>query len=93
MIREKKRDMCKMHGYTSQPNTSMKTHLLKHRHDKRREKRCSGYSQPNTYKQFSEFKTHLLKHTDMIRGKTRDMWWLLIAYNTQNNSMNSKLTS
>ena len=39
-----------MHGYSSQPNTSMKTHLLKHRNDKRREKRCGGYSQPNTYK-------------------------------------------
>ena len=38
-------------------------------------------------KQFNEFKTHILKHIDMIRGKKRDMWWLLIAYNTQNNSM------
>ena len=39
----------------------MKTHFLKNRHDRRREKRyTSGYSQPNTSN--NSMKTHLLKH-------------------------------
>ena len=46
MIRGEKRDM----WWLSQPNivnNSMKTHRLKHRHDRRREKRhaCGGYLQ------------------------------------------------
>ena len=39
---------------------SMQTHLLKQKHDRRREKRCCGYSQPNT--QNNSMKTHHLKH-------------------------------
>ena len=67
MIRGEKR------GY-SQPNTSnnsIKTHPLKHRHDRRREKRYvhGGYSQPNTSN--NSMKTHLLKHRHDRRREKR----------------------
>ena len=61
-----------------QPNTlkySMETHPLKHRHDKRREKRCVVYTQPITSN--NSMKTHPLNHRH-AREK-RDMWWLLAA--------------
>ena len=67
------------------PNNSMKTHFLKHRHDRRREKRYVVviHMQPNTSN--NSMKTNLLKHRqhdrrrDIIGGEKRDMWWLVVA--------------
>ena len=67
-----------------QPNTSMKTHPLKHRHDRRREEVRGGYSQPSTYKQFNG-NSHPKAYID-ITGR-KEMWWLLTAYNTLNDSI------
>ena len=59
-------------GY-SQPNTSkysMKTHHLKNRHNRRKQKEiCSGYSQPNTSN--NSMKTYCLKHTQDMRREKR----------------------
>ena len=70
MIEGKKEKCC---GY-SQPNTSnnlMKTHSLKHRHDRIKEgkKICGGYSQPNTSN--NSMKTHSLKHRHDRRREKR----------------------
>ena len=65
----------------------MKTHLLKHRHDGRREKRCVGYSQPNTSN--ISMKTHRLEHRHDGRREKRCVGYL--QPNTSNNSMKTHL--
>ena len=52
-----------------QPNTSMKTHPLKHTHDRRREEVRGGYSQPSTSNNSME--THILKHIYTLQGEKR----------------------
>ena len=72
MIGGEKEKCC---GYT-QPNTSnnsMKTHLLKNRHDRRREKRYVVVIRSLINTLNNSMKTHQLS-TDMIRGEKRDMW-------------------
>ena len=53
---------------------SKKTHRLKYRHDKRREKRCGGYSQPN--KSNNSMKTHPLKHR---HDKKREKKYMVVT--------------
>ena len=58
-------------GYL-QPNTSnnsMKTHLLKYRHEEERKEIRSSYSQPNTSN--NSMKTHRLKHRHDRRREKR----------------------
>ena len=62
----------KVRGGYSQPNTSnnsRKTYHLKHRHDRRKEKRCGGYWQSNTNN--NSMKTHRLKHRHDRRKEKR----------------------
>ena len=51
---------------------TMKTHHLKNRHDRRKQKEiCDGYSQPNTSN--NSMKTYRLKHTQDMRREKRYM--------------------
>ena len=72
MIRGKK-EVCGGYLQPITSNNSLKTYPLKHRHDKRREKRyvVVVYMQPKRLTDNS-MKTHRLKH-DMTRGEKRDV--------------------
>ena len=68
MIGKKKK--CCGYSHPNTSNNSIKTHQLKHRHDRRREKRyVVVYSKPNTSK--NSMKTHLLKDRHDRRREKR----------------------
>ena len=64
MMGEEKRDM-----WPNTSNNSIKTHILKHIHDRKRKEIRGGYLQPNTSN--NSMKTHPLKHRHDRRREKR----------------------